>query len=91
MHRIAETLGVTPDDLDLYSHQIAEYAAYFEWCDTRRDKFDFYLAQLAGYASQKPRFRLREFMAPSPQDSGGQATITAKDAAQILGARYGKP
>jgi len=73
------------------ARQFAEFAAYFEWCDCRRDKADYYGAQVAGMLSGRKRYRLSEFMAPSALDGGGQKILSAKDAVVILKAQYGKP
>jgi hypothetical protein len=88
--RIAESLGVNPDVLPdlLTARQKSEYMQYFEWLDTRRDKFDYYLAQIAGFTSGKARFKISEFLAPGRNEK--RATVSAEDAAKILRAQYGK-
>ena len=92
-YRIAGELGVNPDTLDelITARQTNEYREYFLWQDERRDKTDYYFAQLAGYASQKPRFSPKEFFAPSSLDRTGHSRkVSATDAAKIMSARYGK-
>jgi hypothetical protein len=71
--------------MDLYTYEMFEWQAFFEWQDSHRDKTDFYFAQLAGYASGKPTFTVSEFMRPIPSDR-----LTAAEAAIQVKAMYGK-
>jgi len=82
-------LGVNPHNLDdaLDATDFQEWLEYFQWKDTRRDKMDFYLAQLAGYASGKKRWRVSEFMVPTP---GGGHMLTAEQGARIARATFGR-
>jgi len=66
-----------------------DWGLYFEWLDTRRDKMDFYLAQIAGYCSQQGRWKVKQFFAPSPNDNCGRHVVSAKDALKIVKAMYG--
>jgi len=81
---------VHPDNLDelLNASDWTEWAEYFLWKDTRRDKMDFYLAQLAAYLSGKKRARIAEFMLPD-RKAGHGPLLSAKDAAMICKARFG--
>lgn len=91
MYRIGHALGRDPDELDLYADKAREWQAYFDWLDTRRDKFDYYFAQLAGMASQREKYKISEYLMPTDTDrNAGRHVISADEAMKILEAGYGQ-
>lgn len=91
-HRIAEAFGVPVRALDeiLDASEFAAWAEYFAWCDDRRSRIEYALAQCAGYASGRERWRLSDFLLPSCDDEHARPqTVSVEQAAELLMAMYG--
>jgi len=58
-----EAVGERPYD------ELCEFAAYQRVKEERRDKHDFYLAQIAAFCSGQEKPKLADFLAPVDEDS----------------------
>lgn len=87
LHQIAQAVGrlVAEIEDEIDEDEFQSWAEFFEWQEKRAGKLDFYMAQLAGYASGKPRFTIGEFMMERAKPMKWQ------DALAIVKATYAKP